>query len=153
MAKSQESFAKKEKEKKRRKKKQEKREKREARKLAREETGKVPFEDLIRYVDENGNLVKEKPDPKNRTKIKLEDIVLGAAPQSGLEANPNRRGKVKFFNDEKGYGFIVDSETKDSIFVHINSVVGGELRDQQKVTFQIEQGPKGLTAVNVELVT
>lgn len=153
MAKSQESFAKKEKEKKRRKKKQEKLERREARKQAKEDRGKVDFQDLIRYVDENGNLVKEKPDPKNKTKIKLEDIVLGAAPQSGLEANPNRRGKVKFFNDEKGYGFIVDSETKDSIFVHINSVVGGELRDQQKVTFQIEQGPKGLTAVNVELVS
>lgn len=152
MAKSQESFAKKEKEKKRKKKAQEKRERREARKLAKEERGKVDFEELIRYVDENGNLVKEKPDPKKKTKIKLEDIVLGAAPQTGLEANPNRRGKVKFFNDEKGYGFIVDSETKDSIFVHINSVVGGELRDQQKVTFQIEQGPKGLTAVNVELV-
>ena len=153
MAKSQESFAKKEKEKKRRKKKQEKRERREARKAAKEERGKVHFQDLIRYVDENGNLVKEKPDPKKKSKIKLEDIVLGAAPQTGLEANPNRRGKVKFFNDEKGYGFIVDSETKDSIFVHINSVEGGELRDQQKVTFQIEQGPKGLTAVNVELVS
>lgn len=152
MAKSQESFAKKEKEKKRKKKAQEKRERREARKMQKEEQGKVAFEDLIRYVDENGNLVKEKPDPAKRKKIKVEDIVLGAAPQSGLEADPNRRGKVKFFNDEKGYGFIIDSETKDSIFVHINAVVGGELKENQKVTFQIEQGLKGLTAVNVETV-
>lgn len=152
MAKSQESFNKKEKEKKRKKKAQEKRERREQRKLEREEKGKVPFADLIRYVDENGNLVLEKPDPTKRKKIKVEDIVLGAAPQSGLEANPNRRGKVKFFNSEKGYGFIIDSETKDSIFVHINNVEG-EIKENFKVTFQVEHGPKGLTAVNVEQVS
>lgn len=152
MAKSQESFNKKEKEKKRKKKAQEKRERREQRKLEKAERGSVPFEDLIRYVDENGNLVTEKPDPSKRKKIKVEDIILGAAPQTGLDADPNRRGKVKFFNSEKGYGFIIDSETKDSIFVHINNVEG-EIKENYKVTFQIEQGPKGLTAVNVEQAT
>ncbi len=152
MAKSQETFNKKEKEKKRQKKAKEKRERRERRKLEKAERGKMSFEEQIMYVDENGNLTKEKPDPTKRKQIKVEDIILGAAPVSGIEANPNRRGKVKFFNHEKGYGFIIDSETKDSIFVHINNIEG-EIKENYKVTFMVEQGPKGLTAVNVKLAT
>ena len=151
MAKSQESFNKKEKEKKRKKKAQEKRERREQRKVEREERGKVPFEELIRYVDENGNLVSEKPDPTKRRKIKVEDIILGAASQNG-GMDPNRRGKVKFFNDEKGYGFIIDSETKESVFVHTNNI-DGEIRENDKVTFEVEMGMKGPNAVNVKKAT
>ncbi|MDB4443625.1 cold shock domain-containing protein [Saprospiraceae bacterium] len=62
-----------------------------------------------------------------------------------------REGQVKFFNDEKGYGFINDKATKESIFVHINNVEG-ELRENDRVTFEIENGPKGPNAVNVKLI-
>jgi cold shock CspA family protein len=61
-----------------------------------------------------------------------------------------RKGQVKFFNDEKGYGFITDSETKDSIFVHINNI-SDTIRENDRVTFEVEMGPKGPNAVKVKL--
>ncbi|MBI9069818.1 MAG: cold shock domain-containing protein [Salinivirgaceae bacterium] len=61
-----------------------------------------------------------------------------------------RKGVVEFFNDAKGFGFIKDTETKEKYFVHINSVAGGELKENNMVTFEIEQGPKGMNAVRVK---
>ena len=152
MAKSQQSFNKKEKEKKRRKKKQDKLERREQRKIEREEGGKKSFEELLMYVDEDGNLTPEPPDPtKKKKEIKLENIILCAAPIDNTPVETVREGQVKFFNDEKGYGFINDKATKESIFVHINNVEG-ELRENDRVTFEIENGPKGPNAVNVKLI-
>ncbi len=152
MAKSQQSFNKKEKEKKRRKKKKDKLERREQRKIEKEENGTKSFEDMLRYVDEDGNLSTTPPDPtKKKKEIKLENIVLGAAPVDTTPVETVREGQVKFFNDEKGYGFINDNATKESIFVHINNVEG-ELRENDRVTFEIENGPKGPNAVNVKLI-
>ena len=95
MAKSQQTYNKKEKEKKRLKKKQEKAERREQRKLEREEKGPVAFEDLIRYVDEDGNLTTEKPDPNIKKKvIKASDIMLGVPRREKVEFDPVREGKV-----------------------------------------------------------
>ena len=150
MSKSKETFNKKEKEKKRRKKQQEKRERRQQRKLEKAERGFIPFEERISYVDEDGNLTDTPPDPtKKKKQIKLEDIVLGASPK-GEPMDVNRKGQVKFFNDEKGYGFIIDVETKESIFVHINNTTE-QLKEGDRVGFQIEMGPKGPNAVNVKI--
>lgn len=151
MAKSQQSFNKKEKEKKRRKKKKEKKERREQRKIEKEENGTKSFEDMLMYVDEDGNLTPTPPDPtKKKKEIKLENIVLGAAPVDDTPVETVREGQVKFFNDEKGYGFINDKATKESIFVHVNNVEG-EIRENDLVTFEVENGPKGPNAVNVKL--
>ena len=70
MAKSQQTFNKKEKEKKRLKKRQEKLERRAQRKLEKAERGKVAFEDMLSYVDENGNLTNTPPDPSKKKEIK-----------------------------------------------------------------------------------
>jgi cold shock CspA family protein len=67
------------------------------------------------------------------------------------ELDPIRKGTLTFFNDSKGYGFIKDSETKESIFVHINNILE-EINEGNIVSFEIERGPKGLVAVNVKLV-
>lgn len=150
MAKSQETFNKKEKEKKRQKKRQEKRERREQRKLEKAARGKLTFEDQLSYVDENGHIVDTPPDPSKKKIIKLEDIRLGAAPVDRTPMEKIRRGTVKFFNDEKGYGFINDLETKESIFVHINNVEH-EIAEGNLVIFEIEMGPKGANAVNVKM--
>lgn len=148
MAKSQETFSKKEKEKKRRKKKQDKRERREARKQAKEERGKLSFEDQISYVDEFGNLTSTPPDPAKKLKVKAEDIQLGVPTREHVPMEVERKGTVKFFKEDKGYGFIVDSQTKESIFVHINNV-DGEIHEGNLVSFEIEMGPKGPNAVRV----
>jgi cold shock CspA family protein len=147
MAKSQQTFNKGEREKKRRKKKKEKEERREQRKLEKEERGKLTFEDQLSYVDENGNITSEKPDPTKKIIIKAEDIKLGG-PRERVSMEVIRNGRVKFFNEEKGYGFITDKETREGIFVHINNAYPS-IKENHKVTFEIEQGPKGPTAVNV----
>ena len=60
-------------------------------------------------------------------------------------------GTVKWFNESKGFGFISQAEGED-VFVHFRSIVGDwfkTLKEGQEVKFDIEKGPKGLTAVNV----
>jgi cold shock CspA family protein len=150
MAKSQDSFNKKEKEKKRRKKNEEKLERREQRKADKLEGGTVAFEDMLSYVDENGNFSSTPPDPSKRTVINVEDIILGASSRYVLPEETTRHGRIKFFNDEKGYGFILDAETKDSVFVHINNL-NDPVRENDRVTYEVEMGPKGPNAVNVSL--
>ncbi|MBA9079187.1 MULTISPECIES: cold-shock protein [Rufibacter] len=60
------------------------------------------------------------------------------------------QGKVKFFNDEKGFGFIKDSQSNQEYFVHISALID-EIRDNDEVTFEIKEGKRGLNAVNVQL--
>jgi CspA family cold shock protein len=58
-------------------------------------------------------------------------------------------GTVKFFNETKGYGFIKDDDGQE-IFVHVSGLKE-KIRQDDKVTFEIQEGKKGLNAVNVEL--
>ena len=153
MGKSQETFNKKEKEKKRRKKKKEKMERRLQRKAEKAERGGKTFEEMISYVDEYGNLTDTPPDPAKKIKVNAEDIIVGIPPKEDVEVDPIRKGKVKFFNDEKGYGFIVDMESQDSIFVHMSAIATGDIAEGDKVTFEIEKGPKGLAAARVQVVS
>ncbi|MFT5166751.1 MAG: cold shock CspA family protein [Saprospiraceae bacterium] len=152
MAKSQDSYNKKEKEKKRLKKVKEKLERREQRKVEKEEAGPKSFEDMISYVDEDGNLTSTPPDPTKKKKvIKAEDIMLGVPPRDNTPMETTRNGIVKFFNGEKGYGFIIDVETNESVFVHMNNL-SDPVTENDKVTFEVEMGPKGMNAVNVKLI-
>lgn len=150
MSKSQQSFNKKEKEKKRRKKKQDKFERRQIRKLEKAEAGKKTFEEMLSYVDENGHLTSTPPDPTKKKKFKAEDIQLGVPSRSEAPEERERKGRVKFFNDEKGFGFITDLITKDSIFVHANNTAD-LLQENDKVLFEVQMGHKGPVAVNVKL--
>lgn len=60
-------------------------------------------------------------------------------------------GTVKFFNELKGYGFITPSDSDKDIFVHVSGLID-EIRENDKVQFEIEQGKKGQNAVNVEVI-
>jgi CspA family cold shock protein len=60
-------------------------------------------------------------------------------------------GKVKFFNNTKGFGFIKDLETNEEHFVHVSGLID-EIREDDEVNFELQQGKKGLNAVNVKLV-
>jgi CspA family cold shock protein len=61
-----------------------------------------------------------------------------------------KKGTVKFFNHTKGFGFIKDEETGEEFFVHSTGLVD-RIRDNDVVTFEVEQGRKGPNAVNVKL--
>ncbi|MCM8570122.1 cold-shock protein [Gramella jeungdoensis] len=60
-------------------------------------------------------------------------------------------GKVKFFNNSKGFGFINSEESNEDIFVHSSGLID-DIREDDKVQFETEQGRKGLNAINVELI-
>ncbi|REH52622.1 putative cold-shock DNA-binding protein [Tenacibaculum gallaicum] len=62
-----------------------------------------------------------------------------------------QEGIVKFFNSSKGFGFITSSESGEDIFVH-NSGLIDDVRENDKVRYDTEQGKKGLNAFNVEIV-
>lgn len=150
MARSQETFNKKEKEKKKLKKKQEKLLKKEERK-ANSDKGKS-LEEMFAYVDEDGNLTSTPPDPKKKREIKTEDIEISTSKKEDVEPeDPVRKGTITFFNDSKGYGFIKDHVTQDSVFVHINGLED-EVSENDKVTYETEMGQKGLNAVRVKLI-
>lgn len=62
-----------------------------------------------------------------------------------------KKGTVKFFNDSKGYGFITDDESKTEYFVHVSGLID-EVREDDKVEFELKEGRKGLNAVNVKVI-
>jgi CspA family cold shock protein len=62
-----------------------------------------------------------------------------------------KEGKVKFFNESKGFGFIKDTATSEEYFVHVSGLVDS-VNEDDEVTFELQQGRKGLNAVNVKLV-
>ncbi len=61
-----------------------------------------------------------------------------------------KKGKVKFFNVTKGFGFIKDEETNEEYFVHVSGLVD-KINENDEVTFELQEGRKGLNAVNVKL--
>jgi cold shock protein len=60
-------------------------------------------------------------------------------------------GTVKFFNDSKGFGFIVEDETSKEFFVHATGLVD-QITDGDKVEFELKEGKKGLNAVSVKVI-
>jgi CspA family cold shock protein len=60
-----------------------------------------------------------------------------------------KKGKVKFFNESKGFGFICDDQSGEDIFVH-SSGLEDHVREGDEVTFDVKQGKKGINAVNVK---
>ena len=62
-----------------------------------------------------------------------------------------KEGTVKFFNNTKGYGFIKPSDSSEDVFVHTSGLID-EIRENDKVEFEVEQGKKGLNAVNVKVI-
>lgn len=148
MGRSQDTFTKREREKQRVKKQQDKIEKMKERKAS----GKgKSLEDMMAYLDENGNLTNTPPDPKKKKIFRQEDMQVSVPKQEDRPTEEPRKGTVTFFNTQKGFGFINDAETRERIFVHVNDLEG-PVMENDKVTFFVQQSPKGMVAVNVTVV-
>jgi cold shock CspA family protein len=147
MARSQDTFNKKENEKKRLKKRLEKEKKREARKASAPGGG---FDSMIAYVDEFGNITDTPPDPTKKKKIIAENVEIGVPKREDIVITV-RTGKIEFFNDQKGFGFIKEAETQEKYFVHVKGLLE-EVKENDMVTFELERGMKGMNAVRVKKV-
>jgi cold shock CspA family protein len=148
LARSTETFNKKEREKKRQKKSLDKKEKAQDRK-ANATKGKS-LEDMMAYIDEYGNISSTPPDPTRKLKVNSQDIQIAVPKQENIVEDIVRTGIVAFFNEAKGYGFIKDMQTQESIFVHANALTE-PIKENNKVTFEVEPGQKGPTAVRVKI--
>lgn len=142
-----ESWNKKERE---RKKQQSKKEKEEKKQLRKEKLKESGIDDMIAFVDENGNISSTPPDPSRRVEIRAEDIDLSVSAGRN-EPDAPRTGQLMQFNESKGYGFIRDLQSGQSIFVHVTNMEE-ELKERDRVSFELGRGPKGPIAMQVKLL-
>lgn len=142
------TFEKREKEKKRQQKQEEKKRKKEERKANSAGGG---LENMMAYVDEYGRITSTPPDPTKRREIDISEIEIGVPRRVEVAQPTERTGRVDFFDDAKGFGFINEQDSGERFFVHrtglIDVIVAGD-----KVTFELERGQKGMNAVRVKKV-
>jgi cold shock CspA family protein len=148
MGKSQETFGKKDREKKRAQKRKVKEQKREERKES--NLKGAGLDSMITYVDEFGLPTDTPPDPSKRIKIDASTIEIGVARRTDEEeADPIKQGRVSFFNGSKGYGFITETGSQEKYFYHVNGTLEAII-EGDKVSFELERGPKGWQATQVK---
>ena len=133
MAKSM-TVGKRENEKKRIAKREEKLKKKENKKLSGSSNS---FEDMIAYVDENGRITSTPPTENVRKEEINPDEIVIATPKKEDEEPTILRGRVEFFNESRGFGFIKDLSGVEKYFFHVNN--------------DLERGVKGMNAVNISL--
>jgi cold shock CspA family protein len=148
MAKSQNTFNKQDNEKKRLKKRQDKLQKKEERKA---NGGDSDFDSMIAYVDEYGNITSTPPDPTKKKKIDASTIEIGVSRREEVAEPTERTGKIDFFDDSKGFGFIKEINSQDKFFVHVKGLLQ-EVKEGDTVTFELERGLKGMNAVRVKKI-
>ena len=112
MSKSQETYSKKRKRKKTRLKKKKEKEERRAERKANSKGGGL--DNMMAYIDENGNISDTPPDPDKKVEIELEDIVTSVPKQEAFRHGCNaEKVKIDFFNTDKGFGFIKEIGTNE----------------------------------------
>ena len=150
MAKSQQTYSKIEKEKARIKKREEKQKKKDARKAENKDYSKgIQFA----YVDAFGNLTDTPPNPADKIKVDPSTIEIGIPKkeESDEVIDIVHNGKVSFFDNSKGFGFIIDSETQEKYFCHISGLLD-KISENDNVSFELERGMKGMNAVKVKRI-
>ena len=129
------------------KKKQAKRLEKQKRREERQAGGSSSLDDMIAYVDENGNITDTPPQLRPKVEIQLEDIVIATPKKEDIAAEP-LKGRVEYFNTEKGYGFIKDLASTEKYFFHISSAPEG-IGEGRIVLFELMRGTRGMNAVKI----
>lgn len=141
------TFSKREKEKERKTEQRRKKEKMQERK-ANQVKGKS-LEQMMAYLDENGNISSTPPDPRKKIVIDAKDIPIGVSRHVEQEQGLHE-GRVDYFNESKGFGFIIDKQG-DKVFFHVNQLTEA-IRENDRVSFETQRGPRGWTAVGVKKI-
>ena len=143
------TYNKRENEKKKQARRAEKQKKKEDRKLS----GKVnSFDDMIAYVDENGVITSTPPELNpNKEEIKQEEIFISTPKKEEIEAPAVLRGRIDYFNESKGYGFIKDLDSAEKYFFHVSNNTLTNISESDIVTFDLERGLRGMNAINIRL--
>lgn len=128
------------------KKKQDKLERRNERKSHNNKGKSV--EEMTVYLDENGNFTDVPPEQQKRKEIKVEDIQLGAAP---IVEEKESTGVVASFFVDKGFGFIKEDLTGESVFIHSNDL-SEPVAEKDRVSYEKRRTPKGYQAINIKKI-
>ena len=134
------TYNKRENEKKKQARRAEKQKKKEDRKLL----GKAnSFDDMIAYVDENGVITSTPPELNpNKEEIKQKE---------NIEILTVLKGRVDYFNESKGYGFIKDLGSGEKYFFHVSNNTLTDISETDIVTFELERGLRGMNAINIRI--
>lgn len=145
MAKSTNTFQKNERE----KKKQQKRKAKLEKKIEKKNTSSdSSLESMMAYVDENGNLSTTPLDESKKQVIDADSIEIGV-PVRAEEVEVARRGRVSFFDVNKGFGFIMQDGTQERFFVHTSGLMN-QVKEGDQVSFFARRGAKGMDAYQVK---
>ncbi len=143
------SLEKRDKEKKRQQRQEEKKRRKEERKANSAGGG---LENMMAYVDENGQITSTPPDPTKRKEIDVSEIQIGVPRRSAEDEIPVQRiGRIDFFDTSKGFGFIREEVSQERFFVHVSGLLD-EVKENDRVTYDVERGQKGMNAVRVRKV-
>lgn len=138
------SFGKRENEKKKQAKRLDKQKRKEERRAG---SGSGSLEDMIAYVDENGNITDVPPEDRPKTEVRSEDILVSVPKKEDMEPDIFK-GRIEYFNAEKGYGFIKDLSSAEKYFFHVSSAPG-DIAQGETVSFETERGTRGMNAVRI----
>lgn len=130
--------------------KEQKRQEKQQRKDERKSSGTSSFDDMIAYVDENGMLHTTPQDIKPKTVVDASQIEISIPKHEEQEVLP-LTGRVEYFDNSKGYGFIKDNDGGEKYFFHI-SVAPANIAEADQVTFEIERGARGMNAVRISII-
>lgn len=130
--------------------KQQKRKEKQQRKEERKNNPVSSFEDMIAYVDENG-VITDTPPEVTKSNIKAEDIEISVPKKEEVEEPDFFEGRVEFFDTAKGFGFIKDKASVNKYFFHNSNAEIG-IKENDNVTFKLERGPRGMSAIEVLIV-
>ena len=130
--------------------KQQKRKEKQQRKEERKNNPTSSFEDMIAYVDENGVITDTPPEVKKDT-ISIEDIEISVPKKEEIDEPDFFVGRVEFFDETKGFGFIKDKDSVNKYFFH-RSNAPEDIKENNNVNFKLERGARGMNAVEVQIV-
>ena len=118
----------------------------------RQSSGSRNFEEMLAYVDENGVITSTPPELNpNKEEIKQEDILISTPKKEDIETSTVLKGRVDYFNESKGYGFIKDLGSGEKYFFHVSNNTLTDISETDIVTFELERGLRGMNAINIRI--